>query len=247
MHNQGYMDVSVFDNIETERPMTYDLFGKLTRKWRVIYADPPWKFVNRSELGEERNANQHYDTMPIEDIMSLPVREIAEDDAVLALWVTDPCLRQAMDVIDAWGFEYKTVMFYWNKTWGHTDLEAMHETKDFPIGTGYITRGNPEQVLIATRGHPNRRLHLIDGEMKADMSIRRQQFAPRGVHSEKPRKFYGLIERLYEGPYLEMFARTRNEGWASWGNQVGGLEEGTAGKKKKALKRPLAAAPLFDE
>lgn len=237
----------IFDSIETDRPETADLFGNNTRKWRVIYADPPWSFANRSELGEDRNANQHYDTMPIEDIMALPVKDIAEDDAVLFMWVTDPTLDQAMHVLRAWGFDYKTVAFYWAKTWEKTDPTAMHETKDFPIGTGYITRGNPEQLWIASRGEPRRRLHRIDGILKPDMSIRRLQFAPRGVHSQKPEKFYGLIERLYDGPYLELFSRTRRPGWGAWGNQVGGLEDGTAGRKKKGEPRPPAAAPLFDQ
>lgn len=244
---RGLVMPSIFDSIETERPLTYDLFGKMTRKWPFIYADPPWAFKNRSELGEDRNANQHYDTMGIEDIMALPVREIAADDAILAMWVTDPTLEQAMHVLKAWGFEYKTVGFYWAKTWDHANLEEMHETRSFPIGTGYITRGNPEQLWIASRGNPQRRILNIDGEMKPDKSIRRLQFGARGAHSEKPRKFYGLLERLYEGPYLEMFARTRQPGWSSWGNQVGGLEEGTAGKKKKTVRREAAPTPLFDQ
>lgn len=243
----GFISSRIFDDIETDRPLTHDLFGGITRKWPVIYADPPWEFKNRSELGEDRNANQHYATMSIEDIMALPVKEIAADDAILAMWVTDPTLEQAMHVIRAWGFEYSTVGFYWAKTWEHADLEEMHETKSFPIGTGYVTRGNPEQLWIAKRGNPSRRILNIDGVMKADMAIRRLQFAPRGAHSQKPRKFYGLIERLYDGPYLEMFARTRHPGWSAWGNQVGGLDDGTAGRKKKDTKKEIAPAPLFDQ
>lgn len=235
-----------FASIETDRPATTNLFGENTRRWRVIYADPPWRFDNRSELGEERNANQHYDTMPLEDVMALPVRDIAEDDAVLFMWVTDPTLDQAMHVIRSWGFDYKTVAFYWVKTWDAVDPTAMHETRSFPIGTGYITRAGPEMMLIASRGEPRRRVHLIDGALKPDMSIRRLQFAPRGVHSRKPAKFRGLIERLYDGPYLELFSRTRTPGWGAWGNQVGGLDDGTAGRKRKAVERPIAAAPLFD-
>jgi len=241
----GLVMPSIFDTIETERPITYDLFGQLTRKWPFIYADPPWAFENRSELGEDRNPNQHYQTMTIDQLMDLPVRDIAADDAILAIWVTDPILAQAMNLITAWGFEYKTVGFYWPKTWETTDHASMHETKSFPIGTGYITRGNPEQLWIAARGEPRRRIMNIDGIMKPDKSIRKLQFAPRAIHSEKPRKFYGLLERLYEGPYLEMFARTRHPGWASWGNQVGALDEGTAGRRNKSTKKE-APAPLFD-
>lgn len=244
---QGLVRPSIFDDIETERPLTYDLFGQLTRKWPFIYADPPWAFKNRSELGEDRNPNQHYQTMTIDQLMELPVRDIAADDAVLAMWVTDPILAQAMNLISAWGFEFKTVAFYWAKTWEKSDLASMHETASFPIGTGYITRGNPEQLWIAARGEPRRRIMNIDGVMKTDMSIRKLQFAPRALHSEKPRKFYGLLERLYDGPRLEMFARTREPGWSSWGNQVGALEDGTAGRKKRDEKREAAPVPLFDD
>ena len=242
----GRVSVDIFADIETDRPLTHDLLGGLTRKWPLIYADPPWAFENRSELGEDRNANRHYDTMTVDQIMDLPVREIAADDAILAMWVTDPTLEQAMHVIRAWGFEYKTVGFYWAKTWEHADPEAMHSTKSFPIGPGYISRANPEQLWIAARGEPRRRIMEIDGVLKPDMSIRRLQFAPRGKHSQKPTKFYGLLERLYDGPYLELFSRTRRPGWAAWGNQVGGLEDGTAGRKKPAAERPIAAAPLLD-
>jgi N6-adenosine-specific RNA methylase IME4 len=241
----GSVDVSIFDNIETDRALTRDLFGNMTRKWSVIYADPPWAFENRSEAGEGRNPNQHYQTMTIEQMMEMPVQEIAEEDAILAIWVTDPTLEQAMHLIKAWGFTFKSVLFYWAKTWDKTDLSSMHETKDFPIGTGYITRGNPEQLWIASRGDPRKKLHLLGGEMKPDMSIRKLQFGARGEHSEKPRKFYGLLERLYNGPYLEMFARTRQEGWGSWGNQVGALEEGLIGKKKPKIKPEAKEMPLF--
>lgn len=242
----GFVHSHMFDDIETDRPLTHDLFGKITRKWKIIYADPPWAFENRSELGEDRNANQHYDTMTIDEMMDMPVADIADDDAALIMWVTGPTLDQAMHLIRSWGFTYKTLLFVWPKTWEAADLTQLHETKSFPIGTGYISRSNPELVLIATRGEPTRRIHNMDGVLKKDMTIRQLQFAARGVHSQKPEKFYGLIERLYEGPYLELFARTRRPGWGAWGNQVGGLEDGTAGKKRKKAKRPDTPTPLFD-
>lgn len=234
----------LFDSIITDRPMTYDLLGKCTRKWKVIYADPPWEFKNWSEKGEDRNANQHYNTMAIDDLMAMPVKDIADDDSVLFLWVTDPTLPHAMKLINAWGFEYATVANYWVKTWPKADLASMDEKRSFPMGGGYGTRANPEQLWLATRGSPQRRIHLINDELKQDMSIRRLQFAPRARHSEKPHKFYDIIERLYEGPYLEMFTRKTKPGWAYWGNQVGLLNDPHVRTKK--AKAPPAPMPLLE-
>jgi len=244
---RGPWPVHPFDDIDTDRPLTHDLFGQVTRKWRVAYLDPPWRFENRSELGEDRNPNQHYPTMSLEEIAALPLLDILDDDAVVFMWVVDPMLPHALKLLESWGLTFSTVAAYWAKTWEAADLESMHETKSFPIGTGYITRANPEQLWVAKRGQPRLRLHNIDGEIKADMSIRRLQFAPRGEHSEKPEKFAQIIERLYEGPYLEMFARKRRPGWGAWGNQVGLLDEANEGGRKKAAKvRPVVPLPLLD-
>ena len=242
-HGFSFAQPHYFDHIVTDRPITYDLFGKLSRLWSVIYADPPWKFDNRSEKGEDRNANQHYPTMSIEEMMVMPVQDLAAPDCVLAIWVTDPCLRQAMQLIEAWGFEYKSVLCYWAKTCKGTDLSSMHEINDFPIGNGYGTRANPEQLWLCTRGEPQRRKHMIKGHLKPDEAIRRLQFAKRMQHSRKPEKFRKIIERLYEGPYLELFTRTTRPGWAVWGNQVGLLDNGAVKTKKAKL---LAPTPLFD-
>ena len=81
------------------------------KKYEVIYADPPWRFRTRSENGKGRNAERHYPTMKLEDICALPVADIAAENCALFMWVTFPNLREAFDVIDAWGFKYKTVAF----------------------------------------------------------------------------------------------------------------------------------------
>lgn len=243
---QAFVRPHMFDDIVTDRALTHDMFGKLTRKWRVIYADPPWKFMNFSEEGEDRNANQHYDTMTIEQIMAMPVRDLADDDCVLYMWVTDPTIRHAMMLLDAWGFQYKTVGFYWTKTAKGTDMESMHHVRDFPMGNGYCSRANPEQLWRAVRGNPQRRLQNIHGKIQPDYSIRRQQFGPRGRHSEKPTKFYGFIERLWDGPYLELFGRRQRPGWGVWGNQVGVLDDEQHKTKKQKKERVPAPAPLFD-
>lgn len=232
-------------DVHTDRPPSYDLFGKNTRRWNVIYADPNWDFATRSDAGRDRSASTHYACASIDDICSLPVQELAAPDCALFMWATDPHLQNAFKVISAWGFEYSTVAFYWAKTTKGADLKAMHEVDSFPIGNGYSTRANVEPMLLATKGEPARALHMIRGKRQPDMSIRRLQFAKRLRHSEKPAKFRKLIQRLYQGPYIELFARHRAPGWDAWGNQVGLLDNPEASMRQKPIREP-AAAPLLE-
>lgn len=168
----------------------------------VIYADPCWQFVTRSAKGKGRSPERHYDCMSLDEIKALPVASMAADNCVLLMWAVDPLLNRAFEVIDAWGFEYKTVGFYWAKI-GRGWKPA--------FGNGYWTRANPEQCLLATRGSPKR----------LSKSVRRLIMAPVGLHSAKPQEAYGRIERLVAGPYLEMFARYAQPGWAQWGDEIG--------------------------
>jgi len=124
----------------------------MRRKYGVIYADPPWAFRNWSAKGTGRNAISHYDCLDFAALASLPVMDLAADDCALFLWATDPLLPCALKLIEAWGFDYKTVAFYWVKL----NASAKHDA-DFFTGLGYWTRANPEQCLLATRGKPPRR------------------------------------------------------------------------------------------
>lgn len=167
--------------------------------YNVIYADPPWRFQTYSALGEGRSAAAYYDVMTPGEIAAYPVQHLAGKDCVLLLWVTDPLLEAGLNVIKAWGFTYKTVGFYWIKT-----------SKDYcsrPIGTGYWTRANPEQCLLATRGRPKR----------LNSDVRKLVESPRREHSRKPDGIYERIERLAAGPYVELFARDRRPGWDAIG------------------------------
>lgn len=172
-------------------------------RFGVILADPPWPFRTYSAKGKGRSAEAHYDTMSIDEIAALPVEGIAAPDAVLLLWITWPILLRAVnDVIPQWGFWYKTSGFVWSKItrWGSDAL-----------GLGYWTRKNSEPCLLATRGDP-RRLNADVAEL-----IR----APRRQHSRKPEEIFERVERLVDGPYLELFADTEappRDGWARWGN-----------------------------
>lgn len=180
--------------------MSFDeLAGK---RYGAIYADPPWRFATRSPKGDGRSASAHYPVMSLAEIMALPVADLAAEDCALFLWVTDPLLPQGLDVMRAWGFEYKTVAFYWTKT--------NRDGSPF-VGMGYWTRANPEPCLLGVRGRPAR----------LSPSVRRLIISPRREHSRKPDEVRDRIMRLVGGPYLELFARSTAPGWDAWGREVG--------------------------
>lgn len=163
----------------------------------VIYADIPWPFETWSDKGQDRAPL--YPTLQLPEIlvMGAEVERIAARDCVLLLWTTWPMMPQALKVIAGWGFEYSTCAFLWAKP-------------DF-IGTGYWTRANTEPCLLGVRGSPER------------VNKKVSQFiyeSPR-EHSRKPEETYSRIEKLFQGPYLELFARPKFNriGWSTWGNE----------------------------
>ena len=172
------------------------------KKYGVIYADTPWHFKVRSDKGKGRSPENHYPLMSLDDICKMNVRDISLPDSVLLLWVCDPMLDQAFKVIEAWGFQFKTVGFTWAKT--------NKNTLGFFTGLGYWTRGNPEMCLLATRGRPKRK----------SRSVNQLIISERQRHSQKP-LIHKDIEDLVDGPYIELFARRKpKDGWDYWGNEV---------------------------
>lgn len=163
---------------------------------------PPWHFKSYSPKGDGRNANQHYSCMSITDICNLRVSDLAADDCVLLMWCVDPMLPEALEVIKAWGFKYKTVGFTWAKQ-NKNDLGMF-------TGLGYWTRSNPEMCLLATKGKPKR----------LSKAVRQLIISQRQEHSRKPDEVYDRIEQLLDGPYVELFARRERKGWDSWGNEL---------------------------
>lgn len=200
------------------------------RKYGVIYADPPWSFRNWSAKGTGRNAISHYDCLDFDALAALPVTDLARDNCVLFLWATDPLLHRAFELIRAWGFEYKTVAFYWAKL----NAKPKHEA-DFFTGLGYWTRANPEQCLLATRGKPTRLAR----------DVRRLVIEKRREHSRKPDCVRDRIERLVAGPYLELFARETKRGWDCWGDQAGLFNQGTVATRRQPSRLVDAAELLF--
>lgn len=197
-------------------------------RYRVVLADPPWRFSTWSAKGRDRcpdailtrnqerqnRPERHYATMSLQDIKQLPVGQIAARDSVLFLWATDPMLPRAIEVGEAWGFTFKTVAFYWAKLRKRgSRRHLLHEEPDhklFPMGTGYWTPPNPEQCLLFTRGHPKRQ----------SAAVRKLIVAPRRQHSQKPDEALQRIEALCDGPYLELFARRARPGWDAIGNEL---------------------------
>lgn len=172
------------------------------RKYAAIYADPPWTYEVWSGAGKDRAAENHYPTMDLESIKALPVGDTAADDCALFLWAVMPQLPDALEVIKAWGFEFKTCAFVWVKT----TLDGSRPA----TGMGYWTRANAELCLLATRGTPPR--------LNAD--VHQVVQSPRAEHSKKPDEVAARIERLVPGPYIELFARGARPGWDVWGNQA---------------------------
>lgn len=167
-------------------------------RYPIIYADPPWRYENPPMGGTNRSIENHYPTMTLEEICALPVADLATDDAMLYLWATAPKLAECMQVITAWGFEYRT-----NLVW---DKEV--------IGMGYHARNQHEILLVAKRGN------IPPPEAgKQPSSVHRER---RGEHSAKPDFYYEMIEGAYpQLPKIELFCRSPRDGWAVWGNQSG--------------------------
>lgn len=204
-----------------------DVFADLPRNhFGVILADPPWHFKTFTDKGRWRSPDWkpfkgspsiHYDTMSAAQISALPVSDLAAPEACLFLWICWPLLAEALALIEAWGFAYKTCAFSWTKAHAR-QIDMLRDDNDVQIGMGYWTRSNSEVCLLATRGKPKR--------LNAD--VRQGIIEPRRQHSRKPDCVYSRIERLVAGPYLELFARNQRPGWTSWGNQVGKFSDVTA-------------------
>lgn len=171
----------------------------------LIMADPPWSYTMRSEKGYDRSPDAHYTTMPIEAIKAMPVEALAAPNCLLWLWAVGPMLPEALDVIRAWGFTFKT-MGNWTKV---GDSGKQH------FGTGYLLRNAGEPFLIATRGAP-----------KTTKVVRSVIIAPVREHSRKPDKAFAEAERLMpDARRLELFSRQPRSGWTVWGNEVSKFEE----------------------
>ena len=181
-----------------EKPILKD-----SKKYKIIYADPPWYFKSYSKKGEDRNATNHYPCMEFNDLLALNINDIADVDCCLFMWVTDPFLEKSFKLLKQWGFKYKTIAFTWAKK---------NKTNDnFFMGLGYWTRANPEICLLATKGKPKRFYK----------NVKQLVIDSRREHSRKPDIIRTNIVNLCgDLPRIELFARHKVQGWDCWGDEV---------------------------
>jgi N6-adenosine-specific RNA methylase IME4 len=169
----------------------------------LIYADPPWDFQTFSAKGQGKHASRHYETMDLKAICDLPVADIAAEDCGLVIWDYGPLLPEVLQVIKAWGFTYRSELLVWVK---------ITRSGKPAFGTGYTTRKGAEMALYAIRGK---------GLKVVDHSVRQCFFAELHGHSCKPDKAAESLERLFGPvPRIELFARRKRPGWASWGAEL---------------------------
>ena len=166
-------------------------------KYQIIYADPPWSYRNRRTGGSMKSGSvSKYETMTLEDICELPVGDICLSNSVLFLWATTPLLPDCLKVLEAWGFHYKTAI-YWRKI--------------MSLGMGFWFRGQVELCLMGVRGKL-KPFRLQKANFIQSKALR---------HSEKPEEMRQLIDATgLTGYKIELFARQRVDGWDCWGNEV---------------------------
>lgn len=180
----------------TMRPFSYG----------ALLVDPPWRFANYSEGGETKNPSAHYQCMSLKDIAALPVAHLAAPDCALFMWATAPLLPEAVELLRAWGFTFKSAA-----AWAKQSSTG----QAWAFGTGYVFRSAAEFVLVGTIGKPKVR----------SRSVRNLIVAPVREHSRKPEGQYTMVESLYAGPYAEIFSRNRRDGWDCWGDEAGKFAE----------------------
>lgn len=181
------------------------------QQFSTILADPPWRFQNRTgKMAPEHRRLSRYGTMDLDDIMALPVSQVAADRSHLYLWVPNALLPEGLQVMKAWGFEYKS-----NIVWHKVRKDGGSDGR----GVGFYFRNVTELVLFGVRGKNVRTLD--PGRTQVNLLGTRKR-----EHSRKPDEFYDIVERCSWGPRLEIFARGTRKGWTTWGDQADDYEIG---------------------
>lgn len=186
---------------------TIDNFREFTagKTYRTIYADPPWQFQNRTgKVAPEHKRLKRYETMSLDEIKQLPVSEAAGEKSHLYLWVPNALLPEGLEIMKAWGFEYKT-----NIIWEKVRTDGQPDGR----GVGFYFRNVTEILLFGIHGKNNRTLQAGRSQVNLIRSMKRE-------HSRKPDEIIPIIEACSSGPYLELFARGDRPGWDMWGNQA---------------------------
>ena len=183
-----------------------------SKKYQIIYADPAWSHYNNMSVSVEQNkakdfiSRNPYPVMSTEDIKALPIKDIADENCILFIWTTDYHLSRCCEVINAWGFEYKTVGFAWQK--------LTKDNKPVTFMGNYTMKSGIELCLLATKGK---------GFQKwiKKRNVRALVQAQREEHSKKPDEVRNrIVQLLGERPRIELFARQKTDGWDVWGNEL---------------------------
>ncbi|WP_068312787.1 MT-A70 family methyltransferase [Polycladidibacter hongkongensis] len=192
---------AVFNQLSQIPPLSYDL----------IMADPPWSYANWSKKGEHKNASAKYDCMALDQIKDMNVSHLAAGDCVLWLWATNPLLREAFEVLDAWGFSFVTAG-HWVK---YTQSQRTKKRR-LAFGTGYALRCAGEPFLIGKVGAP-----------KFGSNVRSVIEGLRREHSRKPDEAYAAAEKLFPAAHrrLDLFSREQRVGWDCFGDETGKFDE----------------------
>jgi N6-adenosine-specific RNA methylase IME4 len=183
-----------------------DLLARFPKqRFRTILADPPWQFQNRTgKMAPEHKRLSRYGTMKLDEIVTLPVAQLADDISHLYLWVPNALLPEGLRVMEAWGFSYKS-----NVVWHKIRKDGGPDGR----GVGFYFRNVTELVLFGIRGKNARTLAPGRRQVNFLATMKRE-------HSRKPDEMYDIVESCSPGPYLELFARGARPGWAVWGDQA---------------------------
>ena len=183
---------------------TPGIISRRHQKFGTILADPPWRFQNRTgKMAPEHKRLRRYQTMSIDEIIAMPVKEVAAEQSHLYLWVPNALLSWGLEVMEAWGFTYKG-----NIVWYKTRKDGGPDGR----GVGFYFRNVTELVLFGVRGSLRT---LAPGRRQVNILTTRKR-----EHSRKPDELYEIIEACYPGPYMELFARYQREGWTQWGDEI---------------------------
>jgi N6-adenosine-specific RNA methylase IME4 len=186
-----------------------DLLSQGFPRCTTILADPPWRFANRTgKMAPEHKRLSRYNTMTHQEILDLPVAQLALPRSHLYLWVPNALVLEGLEVMKHWGFTYKT-----NLVWYKVRKDGGPDGR----GVGFYFRNVTEMILFGTRGSMRT---LAPGRTQVNILSSRKR-----EHSRKPDEFYDIVEECSPGPYLELFARHSRPGWYQWGNEIGGSQE----------------------
>lgn len=199
--------------------------AEMNKPYGVVCIDPPYTFETWSDLGKDRSAENHYLCQSDAWLAELPIKRLTRPDTALCVWAIDPKIEDTYRLIRAWGFIPVTPLFTWVKL-----TPNCPETEFRPhMGMGYYTRKNPEMAIAAERPDMFESEISVLGRreetpQRKSRSVRQLIVAPVREHSRKPDEMYQRVEDMFDGPYLELFARhnpARPPYWDAWGREVG--------------------------